>query len=268
MSAEETGNFRRTSVYIKPSIKSFTAEAQENYFITAMGERFDDELDEESKAFNKRMVRRYLKEQGPREAHKIEQQLKGLLEQEDIYETCFEKYPLAQKWVEAWEADWKKQAEEVNTYIAALSQQLSVPAIASLTLEGTAMRVKHECLSPEQEEKVIQQIFDTYHEKMDAINLKLQKASSEGEIEQLFQEKIESIAKLYQILEWLHPFTDGSGRTNLVVQAKLLSEQGLNPAILDEPYFANWSTLSSWKDYLSDGIKRWRIEKAKQQSLG
>ena len=46
---------------------------------------------------------------------------------------------------------------------------------------------------------------------------------------------VDAITTLYQNLEALHAFKDGTSRTNHLVLNKLLSEVGLHPAILDEP---------------------------------
>lgn len=48
-------------------------------------------------------------------------------------------------------------------------------------------------------------------------------------------EKFENIINLYQQLEALHAFKDGTSRTNHLLLNKLLSEHGLGPAILREP---------------------------------
>lgn len=72
--------------------------------------------------------------------------------------------------------------------------------------------------------------------------------------------KIKPIAELYQILNWLHPLRDGQGRTTLILLSKELCRHGLNPAILDLPYFANYATLEEWTDYLTAGIKEWQSE--------
>jgi hypothetical protein len=44
-----------------------------------------------------------------------------------------------------------------------------------------------------------------------------------------------TIAGLYQDLEVLHPFTDGTSRTNHLILNKLLTENGFCPVILNEP---------------------------------
>lgn len=70
--------------------------------------------------------------------------------------------------------------------------------------------------------------------------------------------KLEAIADVYQKLEWLHPFRDGQGRTDLVILSKLLSENGFNPPILMEPYVSSYVPLKEWVNYLKEGIQKWK----------
>ncbi|QLH37514.1 MAG: Fic family protein [Parachlamydiaceae bacterium] len=58
------------------------------------------------------------------------------------------------------------------------------------------------------------------------------------------------MADFYQKLEWIHPFMDGQGRTDLVLLSKLLCDEGFNPPILMQPYISSWEPLETWKDYL------------------
>jgi hypothetical protein len=72
------------------------------------------------------------------------------------------------------------------------------------------------------------------------------------------EKKLELIAELFQILEWLHPFEDGQGRTDLILLGKLLSEYGFTPAILDEPYVSTYVPLKQWIEYLKAGMQKWQ----------
>lgn len=64
------------------------------------------------------------------------------------------------------------------------------------------------------------------------------------------------IARLYAELEWAHPWIDGQGRTDLVGLNGLLSQAGLHPCILEEPYFSTGALVSDWVDYLKAGLKK------------
>ncbi|MDF2577748.1 MAG: hypothetical protein K0S74_1232 [Chlamydiales bacterium] len=100
------------------------------------------------------------------------------------------------------------------------------------------------------------------------INSKIQKLLSDDldvskEITQLkeqYQEKVISlIARLYAELEWLHPWIDGQGRTDLIILNWLLAREGVHPCILEEPYFSTVSTLEDWIDYLKEGLIRYKL---------
>jgi fido (protein-threonine AMPylation protein) len=96
---------------------------------------------------------------------------------------------------------------------------------------------------------------------MEDLNEKLKNVYLDKDRQIFLDEKIDAIADLFQLLEWLHPFFDGQGRTDLVLMAKLLSEQGFNPTILDQPYTSTWSSFPKWKEYLRQGMEHWRQEK-------
>ncbi len=70
-------------------------------------------------------------------------------------------------------------------------------------------------------EATLSQHFRTYHENQ---------ASAKSDLD-----KFHNIIELYQHLEALHAFKDGTSRTNHLVLNKLLSEHGLGPTILHEP---------------------------------
>ena len=76
-------------------------------------------------------------------------------------------------------------------------------------------------------------------------------------------DKITAIARLFQILEWRHPFPDGQGRTDLTLLRKILTEHGFNPAILEYPYVSTFSTLEGWVKYLKEGMEKWQVEFAR-----
>jgi fido (protein-threonine AMPylation protein) len=101
-------------------------------------------------------------------------------------------------------------------------------------------------------------LFDQYNTKMQALNSALKKSLPQEELKRIQDEKLTAIAHLYQMLDWQHPFIDGQGRTDLVLLSKLLTEQGFTPAILDEPYFSSYSSLSDWKAYLIQSMQRWQ----------
>lgn len=110
--------------------------------------------------------------------------------------------------------------------------------------------------------KVENYTFDRYNQQIEELNDKLKKTTSPEEIKLIRDEKLTAIGYLFQVMQWLHPFIDGQGRTDLVLLSKLLTEQGFNPAILEEPYVSSWSTLEEWKNYLISGMKHWQNERS------
>lgn len=99
--------------------------------------------------------------------------------------------------------------------------------------------------------------------QIDEINKKLKDPNLDESLRKvLMNQKLDLIAYLYQALEWVHPFPDGQGRTDLVVLSKLLCEEGFNPPILDDPYISTFAPFSEWRDYLANGIELWKKEKA------
>ncbi len=158
----------------------------------------------------------------------------------------------------------KKKVLDLNMDIFAFSNKFQIPAFAQISAwPDTGVKIEYRCTSPEHHEKIVEYLFDDYQQKIGGLNLKLNNTSLESEINRLKREKIKVIADLFQKLEWLHPFEDGQGRTDLVFQAKILAEQGFNPAILQEPYMSTYSPLAEWEEYLFQGTERWKAEKSK-----
>ena len=98
---------------------------------------------------------------------------------------------------------------------------------------------------------IVERLFKKFHGEMEQANTD--------------DEKIKCIADLFQMLEWLHPFHDGQGRTDLILLSKLLCQYGFNPAILEEPYVSTYFSLDDWVNYLKKGMEKWRCERDKTQ---
>lgn len=81
------------------------------------------------------------------------------------------------------------------------------------------------------------------------------------EIRKKYQEDaLRLIAQLFAELEFLHPYIDGQGRTDLLLASGLLCKHGLHPFILDDPYFSSSSSLEEWIEYLKGGLIRFEKE--------
>lgn len=181
------------------------------------------------------------------------------------YQRIVDSYPESKKWLGNWEKEWLKKIDDLNAYFSEIFQQLSEsPFVSICKRDGRGIhsdyhiRINYDCTSPRSHERIVQKLFDRYNENINEINLKLRNTSIKEQKKKLLEEKVKTIASLYQILDRLHPFPDGQGRTDLVLMAKLLSEEGFNPAILNEPYTSSWSLLDDWKNYLLEGVERWK----------
>lgn len=231
MGAEALGLFRKDSARIRPSIREFSKDAKEHYTNLYFHESED--------------LLNLLKESEPARYEKI----------------CAD-YPAAKKWVNDWEKLWQKKAREVNDYVSKICDDAHIPRFVTIFKSDDYFYVDYTALKPEEHEKIAEFLFNQYNDKIAECNAKLMKAASSEEIARIKEEKLEAIAHFYQMLEWQHPFPDGQGRTDLVLLSKLLTEEGFNPAILEDPYFSSWSTLEEWKPYLADGIKAWQEARA------
>jgi len=131
--------------------------------------------------------------------------------------------------------------DSINQYITKRSKPLGVSRIAYLTRHHEKIQIGYKGINLSH---IVERLFAEYSKKI-----------SECRTD---KEKIRCIADVFQVLEWTHPFKDGQGRTDLILLSKLLAENGLNPPILDKPYFSSVSTLDDWADYLEKGIIKWR----------
>ncbi|MEM1283137.1 MAG: Fic family protein, partial [Chlamydiota bacterium] len=122
--------------------------------------------------------------------------------------------------------------------------------------------INYEYTKSSEIERITCDLIDDYNKKIEALpsNL-LERNTAENEL------ALKYIAELFQNLEWLHPFFDGQGRTDLVLLAKLLSENGFNPSILYNPYFSTFEPLDEWITYLKKGMELWKEESNPNVSL-
>lgn len=75
------------------------------------------------------------------------------------------------------------------------------------------------------------------------------------ELKQEYQKKVLAlISNLYAELEWVHPWKDGQGRTDLISLNGLLCKEGLQPCILHDPYFSTFNPPMLWQQKLTDGL--------------
>lgn len=151
--------------------------------------------------------------------------------------------------------------EKVENQLQLVQENLNLTKpFASLRInasgEETLVHINYNYQNPTEIEEVIQKLIHDYNEKIQKLPLNyLERSLEENEL------ALKYIAELYQNLEWLHPFFDGQGRTDLVLLAKLLTENGFNPSILYYPYYSTFEPLEKWISYLKEGIEAWKKEK-------
>lgn len=94
-------------------------------------------------------------------------------------------------------------------------------------------------------ETIVMNLFDDYYSSLKIGNNEI---------------NLRAVASLFQNLEWLHPFYDGQGRTDILLLNKLLLENNFTPVILEYPYYSSSNTLESWIEYLKEGMEKWQEE--------
>lgn len=154
-----------------------------------------------------------------------------------------------------------ERAEQISQEIISTQKRLGLSKhFASFWVNPgahPAIQVTYRYDNPEEIEAAVKLLFDDYQAKL----APLPAHPSERSVEEN-ELVLRAIAELFQNLEWLHPFYDGQGRTDLVLLAKFLSENGFNPAILYSPYFSTYHPLDSWIEYLKEGIEAWKKEQS------
>jgi hypothetical protein len=153
----------------------------------------------------------------------------------------------------------------------ALNEWANDPVVKN-AIPGIALRDDKLCINYKEPrwhdfsfDVVIPHLFEAFNRTLSEINEELINTplNEQGKIDSLVERKLVLIDNLYQNLEWLHPYPDGQGRTDLLLLAKLLCENGFTPAILDEPYMSSFSSREDWLAYLKEGMLKWGEERNK-----
>lgn len=141
----------------------------------------------------------------------------------------------------------KDKIKQLNNEIAVRSAKLGIPPVAEFKLENESYpwtnRIIYRCKDVK---TVVKRLFEDFSKA-------IAQAQSNDDID-------EAIANLFQMLEWVHPFRDGQGRTDLVLLATLLSKYGRNPPILYFPYYSTYHSFKEWVKYLQEGMEKWRTK--------
>jgi len=179
---------------------------------------------------------------GDLDRQQIEKQM-GCSSQEDF----LEELDRAHAAIEEINGQVKKKIKQLNADIAARSAKLGISPIAKLKLEKESYpwtsRMFYHCKDVE---AIVKRLFVEFSKA-------IAQAQSNDDID-------EAIANLFQMLEWVHPFRDGQGRTDVVFLAMLLCKYGRNPAILDYPAHSTYHSLKEWVKYLQEGMEKWRTK--------
>jgi hypothetical protein len=158
-----------------------------------------------------------------------------------------------------WQVNFQKQVKakiaKINDFILSISTKFGLNhPMSILTLEPenpARIQIRYLC-TKEEVDRVVPVVFDEYNKAIAETTSK--------------EKKLMYIALLFQTLEWMHPFNDGQGRTDLILLARELCRNGLNPAILEFPYVSTFSLLPDWVEYLKQGMLRWRKVEAEKNA--
>ena len=113
--------------------------------------------------------------------------------------------------------------------------------------QGVCVTLKYRVMPREEVANFMQFFIEAFYQEIERV---------QGDEEA----KLTAIARFSQRLEWLHPTKDGSGRTDMAVLNKLLTEHGFHPAIIDHPWNDVTLPLASWKAYLRESLNKWERE--------
>jgi hypothetical protein len=114
-------------------------------------------------------------------------------------------------------------------------------------------------------EQITKMLFEEFNKNVDEAQAEAYSKLNKQDIEEIkkeYQERaIFLIGRLFAELEWLHPWIDGQGRTDLIYLSGLLCREGLHPCILEHPYFSSTNTLESWVEYLKEGLQKFKEQR-------
>jgi hypothetical protein len=109
--------------------------------------------------------------------------------------------------------------------------------------------------------KTLNAIFTEFYTAIDQIKDPEESAAQSSEermgvIKANDTQRIQLIAVLHKKLEYLHPYSDGNTRTNLVILNKVLSEYGFYPVIFSNPNDSYHKTNEEWAKEIEAGSAR------------
>lgn len=178
---------------------------------------------------------------------------RGRLHAADFDQLSHDPQPSTQKWID--------RLVQVEKEVAAVAKKLGLakPLVTFYLKPDSYLEIVYTHFSDDELESATAILFDRFNQK--ARRLQEQTNNLTPDKEQYKTAIRKTIAKLFQRLEWLHPYPDGQGRTDLILQAKLCTDYGLHPPILLMPYDSSVFTLDEWNARLLIGLGNWQMEK-------
>lgn len=134
------------------------------------------------------------------------------------------------------------------------------PFLPYFTCEAHQLTVHYSSVDEvKQLDDLVGSLIAKFNEKIDQLDhqLNVSKPQDQEKVQKIAKEKLIAIADLYQKLEWIHPFTDGQGRTDRFILDKLLTENGFCPVLCYDPYVSTYSNLKDFVEYVEEGMKNW-----------
>ncbi|GEM_PF-2849355 len=114
----------------------------------------------------------------------------------------------------------------------------------------------------EKVEEVRQKVLEAYETHTRGVSDPDKRAKIIDAIGQGYRKVVlKEIAQLYSELEWLHPWIDGQGRTDILILNFLLCQEGFHPCVLENPYYSYTHTVEEWTKYLEDGLEKYKAIK-------
>lgn len=264
MQAAETGRFKQGGRTYAGSSLKFDPQAREHYIIRELYNRCyigHENLLRKSwwtlniiKLFNEYSM------SNSKQHDWAEQQKQLLTSMPEVWNYITSQYADSKSFIAKFEAEEESRIQRINEYIASICEVLQMPKFTELSIKSHLIKTDYIVLKESEFMEIVEALFDRYNAQVQKINEQIKQCVCSNTLEKLKKDKLIAIAELYQLLEWLHPFKDGQGRTDLTLLAKLLSEEGYNPAILEKPYFSTLATLPEWTEHLIQGVENWKEE--------
>jgi hypothetical protein len=257
--------FRDHSLYAVTSLKSaFGPEVFRHYLIIELFETF-----ERAKPYRRippgetaSLVfldilngwEKSLASQSPRKFLKSKPILQELRSMNHPLAYCEKEAIESRSWIQRWEKSWEVKIKGLNACTRRIAESYGSPPWVEFSLtrvnfvddfQVPAIKVTHHALPTQAYPLILNKLFQDFHRKIQLFDKNL-------------KAKIRIHADLYQQLEWLHCFSDGQGRTDLVTLSRALTSHGLHPLVMERPYFSYTAFLEEWVDEMEAGLLAWK----------